>query len=223
MQGPAFGGSLVGLNKKMILINKINIASGILILSLAGCSVSKDAQRKEIKMLQKGITKDDSSFVYQLPYELNRSHVLVQGYFSRGTHKNRAALDFKMKRGTKVCAARSGVVIRVKEDGNKGGGNVKYRPFGNLIVIQHDDQTRSGYWHLKYNGALVNVGDTVKQGQVIGLSGKTGYTYLPHLHFIVWKFDQKGQWTQIGTRFKTSKGIRYLRPLRFYRNSNQTK
>ena len=207
----------------MILINKINIASGFLILALIGCSVSNNPQRKELRKLQKGVLKDDSSFVYHLPYEINKSHLLVQGYFSRGTHKNRAALDFKMKRGTNVCAARDGVVIRVKEDGNKGGGNVKYRPYGNLIVIQHDDQTRSGYWHLKYNGALVNVGDTVKQGQIIGLSGKTGYTYLPHLHFIVWRSDQKGQWTQVGTRFQTSSGIHYLRPYRTYRNVDQTK
>lgn len=190
----------------------------ISIVFLFGCSVSNNPQRKEIKLLQKGIIKDDSSFIYQLPYETGKTHLLVQGYFSRYTHKNRAALDFKMKKGTKICAARGGVVIRVKEDGSKGGGNIKYRPFGNLIVIQHDDNTRSGYWHLKYNGALINVGDTVKAGQVIAFSGKTGYSYFPHLHFIVWKSDSKGQWTQIGTRFKTNKGIRYLRPFRFYRN-----
>ncbi len=207
----------------MIRINKTHIISGFLILSLAGCYVSKEPQRKEIKMLQKGTLKDDSSFVYHLPYELNKSHALIQGYFSRGTHKNRAALDFKMKRGTKVCAVRDGVVTRVKEDGKKGGGNIKYRSYGNLIVIQHDDQTRSGYWHLKYNGALVNVGDTVKQGQVIGLSGKTGYTYLPHLHFIVWRSNKNGQWVQVGTRFQTSKGIHYLRPYRVYRNEDLTK
>jgi len=193
----------------------------VFLLTVAGCAVSNNPQRKEIKMLQKGIIKDDSSFVYQLPYEAGKTHLLVQGYFSRYTHKNRAALDFKMKKGTKICAARGGVVIRVKEDGKKGGSNVKYRPDGNLIVIQHDDNSRSGYWHLKYNGSLVNVGDTVKAGQVIGLSGRTGYTYFPHLHFIVWKFDKKGQWTQIGTRFQTNKGIRYLRPLRFYRNNGQ--
>jgi len=191
------------------------------VLFLAGCSVSNNPQRREIKLLQKGVIKDYSSFVYQLPYEAGTSHVLVQGYFSKYTHKNRAALDFKMKKGTKVCAVRDGIVIRVKEDGKKGGANSKYRPDGNLIVIQHSDNSRAGYWHLKYNGVLVNVGDTVKAGQVIALSGKTGYTYFPHLHFIVWKSDQKGQWTQIGTRFQTNKGIRYLRPFRFYRKQNQ--
>ena len=189
---------------------------------MSGCAVSKDPYRREIKQLQKGTIKDDSSFVYHLPYEENKSHLLVQGYFSKYTHKNRAALDFKMKKGTNICAARSGIVIRVKEDGNKGGGKIEYRPFGNVIIIQHDDSSRAGYWHLKYNSVLVNVGDTVKQGQVIGLSGKTGYTYFPHLHFIVWRSDKRGQWTQTGTRFQTNKGIRYLRPFRYYRNQNPT-
>ena len=199
------------------------IINVFLIFILASCAVSKNPQRTEIKLLQKGVINDDSSFVYHLPYEENKSHLLVQGYFSRYTHKNRAALDFKMKKGTKICAVRAGVVVRIKEDGKRGGSNIKNRPFGNFVIIQHSDNARSGYWHLKHDAVWVNIGDTVKQGQVIGLSGKSGYTYFPHLHFIVWRADKKGQWTQIGTRFKTSKGIRYLRPFRFYRNANQTK
>jgi len=143
----------------------------------------------------------------------------VQGYFSKYTHKNRAALDFKMKIGTKICAARAGKVVRMKEDGDKGGSKAKYRSFGNYIIILHEDSSRAGYWHLQHNAVFVNPGDTVKQGQVIGLSGKTGYSFFPHLHFIVWKPDNKGQWKQVGTRFQTQKGIRYLRPFRFYKNS----
>lgn len=188
----------------------------IITVTAASCAVSNNPQRSEIRKLQKGIITEDTSFVYKLPFEKDKKHLLVQGYFSHFSHKERAALDFKMKRGTSVCAARDGVVVRVKEDGDKGGWNKKYRPYGNVIVIQHTDGSRAGYWHLQYNGALVNVGDTVKQGQVIGLSGKTGYTLFPHLHFIVWRFNNN-QWLQVATRFKTSKGIRYLRPLRKYR------
>ncbi len=189
----------------------------ISLFTLTGCAISNHPQRHEIKMLQKGIIKDDTSFVYQLPYEENKSHLLVQGYFSMFTHKHRAALDFKLKTGTKICAVRDGVVIRIKDDGKRGGTHVKYRSHGNYIVIQHEDSSRSGYWHLQHNAVFVKVGDTVKAGQPIGLSGKTGYTYFPHLHFIVWRYDRNGKWTQVGTRFNTSKGIRYLRPLRYYR------
>lgn len=187
-------------------------------LFLISCSVSKNSLRKEIKLLQKGKIIDDTSFVYALPFESRKAHLLVQGYFGKFSHKERAALDFKMKRGTKILAARDGVVIRMKKDGDRGGWNRIYRQDGNYIVIQHEDNSRSGYWHLQKNGVLVNVGDTVKQGQQIGLSGNTGYTAFPHLHFIVWKFNPEGQFRQIPTRFQTSKGIKYLKAWRWHRS-----
>lgn len=185
---------------------------------LCGCEVSKDPLRTQIKQLQKRSIQEDTSYVYSLPYAYNKAHWLVQGYYSSFSHRNRAALDFRMKRGTPVHAARNGVVIRVKEDGVKGGWNKKYRADGNYIIIQHDDSSKAGYWHLQHEGAIVNHGDTINQGQLIGYSGKTGYALFPHLHFLVWRFDKEGNWIPTATRFKTSKGIRYLRPLRKYRN-----
>ena len=185
--------------------------------SFVGCAVSNNPLRKEVKKLQKGIIKDDTSFVYSLPYEEGSSHLIVQGYFGIFSHQERAALDFKMKKGTNIVAVRDGVVIRVKEDGSRGGWSKKWRNHGNNIVIQHGDNSRSGYWHLQKDGALVNVGDSVKQGQVIALSGKTGFAATPHLHFIVWKSDNRG-WQQVPTRFQTSKGIKYLKPWKRYKS-----
>ncbi len=69
------------------------------------------------------------------------------------------------------------------------------------------------YWHLQKDGVLVNIGDTVKQGQLIGYSGNTGYTAFPHLHFQV--YDATGK--NIATRFETKKGITYLRPGKWYK------
>ncbi len=204
--------------RALILDQKILLVPFCVFLFLfSGCAVSNHPQRVQMKRLQKGIIKDDTSFVYELPYEENESRLLVQGYFSMFTHKHRAALDFKLKSGTKISAVRAGVVIRIKDDGERGGTHIKNRKHGNYIVIQHQDSSRSGYWHLRHKAIFVKVGDTVKAGQPIGLSGKTGYTYFPHLHFIVWRYDRNGKWTQVGTRFNTSQGIRYLRPLRYYR------
>lgn len=187
---------------------------------LVSCFVSKEPMRKNIRLLQKGIIKDDASYIYNLPIAVNSCKFVVQGYYSRYTHSNRVALDFKLKKGTEVFAARSGVVIRVKKNGHKGGLNKKYKPEGNYIVIQHADSSRAGYWHLQQGGALVNIGDTVAQGQLIGLSGGTGYSLFPHLHFLVWRLNKAGEWQSTGTRFKTSKGIVYLRPFRKYCNCN---
>lgn len=183
---------------------------------LHSCAVSKNPLRTQVKQLQKGTLKDDSSHVYALPYDEGKTFRVIQGYFSRFTHKERAALDFNMKKGTRITAAREGVVVRVKEDGYKGGLHKKYRSHGNNIVIQHPDGSRAGYWHLQHDGAVVNTGDTVKQGQLIGYSGKTGYAFVPHLHFLVWKIEN-GNWKQIATRFQTSKGIRYLRSWKKYK------
>ncbi|MFT3907812.1 MAG: M23 family metallopeptidase [Ferruginibacter sp.] len=187
------------------------------VLFLGSCYVSKDPLRKQVKQLQSGQIKDDTSYIYSLPFEQGKTFRVIQGYFSHFSHKERAAIDFNMKCGTNITAARGGIVVRVKEDGDRGGLNKKYRRYGNNIVIQHADGTRAGYWHLQKNGALVNVGDTVKQGQLIAISGKTGYAALPHLHFIVWKSWQGG-WQQIATRFQTSKGVKYLRSWGKYKN-----
>jgi murein DD-endopeptidase MepM/ murein hydrolase activator NlpD len=200
---------------------ELKFLSFVLLVSLAACSVSKNPMRKEALQLQRGFVIEDTSYVYALPFEEGKAYWMIQGYFSAFTHKERAALDFKMKRGTTICAVREGVVVRVKEDGDRGGWNRKYRQYGNNIVIQHPDGTRSGYWHLQKDGALVNVGDTVQKGQPIALSGKTGYAALPHLHFLVWS-SPNGQWQQVPTRFQTSKGIQYLRPMHRYKNKKNS-
>lgn len=188
----------------------------LIILFCSSCSVSNNPLRKEIKLLQKGMLKDDSSYVYALPYRAGKKYRVIQGYFSRMTHKERAALDFNLRRGDTILAAREGVVTRVKEDGKNGGLNKKYRSEGNNIVIQHPDGSRAGYWHLQHRGAMVKQGDSIQKGQPIALAGKTGYAFVPHLHFLVWKFD-KGQWQQIPTRFNTQKGVLYLRAWKKYK------
>lgn len=195
--------------------------SFLCITGLVSCSVSKNPLRTEVKKLQTGEIKDDTSYVYALPYKNGKTFRVIQGYFSHFTHKERAALDFNMKRGTQIFAAREGVVVRAKEDGTRGGFNKKYRSDGNNVVIQHADGSRAGYWHLQHNGALVNVGDTVKKGQLIGLSGKTGYAAVPHLHFLVWT-NKNGDWQQVPTRFETSNGVKYLRSWGKYKNPKKS-
>lgn len=89
-----------------------------------------------------------------------------------------------MPNGTQILAARGGMVIGVED----GYATVGLK--GNFILIQHDDGEISGYFHIQKNGVLVDDGDFVKQGQPIALSGMTGQTILPHLHFVVFNSDQ---------------------------------
>jgi murein DD-endopeptidase MepM/ murein hydrolase activator NlpD len=55
---------------------------------------------------------------------------------------------------------------------------------GNATIIDHGLGVYSGFWH--QSEQLVNVGDTVTQGQVIGLVGGTGRVTGAHLHWEVW-------------------------------------
>lgn len=128
-----------------------------------------------------------ASSPYILPYESGRSFVVGQGNCSNsGSHAAgtivQYAYDFLMPIGTNVVAARDGEVLLVEErfvDGNRTAGQENY------INVRHADGTIAAYVHLTRDGALVSVGDMVRQGRIIGLSGDTGSSSEPHLHFHV--------------------------------------
>lgn len=169
---------------------------------------------EEIRDLKRGRTRDDSSYIYALPYTTGKRFLFIQGANSKMSHQNELAFDFKMKVGSRVCAARGGVVITTKEDSDKGGLKPAFLNDGNHIIIRHEDGSSAYYWHLKKDGVIVHAGDTVKQGQIIGYSGNTGYSAFPHLHFQVVNANGK----EILPRFKTKKGAIYLRPGRWYKS-----
>jgi len=175
-------------------------------------------QQYSIHDLKSGKFKEDSSYIYSIPFENKKKVFLIQAYDSKMSHKGEYALDFKVKKKTKICAARAGVVIAARSDSNKGGLKSENISDGNHISIQHADESVAHYWHLIKNGAFIKVGDTIAKGQVIGLSGNTGYSAFQHLHFEVIGNDATGNYRQLATRFNTNKGIVYLRPAHFYRS-----
>jgi len=125
---------------------------------------------------------------YLLPLRQSKFRI-DQGYgggFSHKDQQNRYAVDFSAEIGTPVLAAREGVVMQVESDFDRAGLNLeKYGGRANFVRILHDDGAMSLYAHLKTEGALVRVGQRVRAGQQIGLSGNTGFTTGPHLHFAV--------------------------------------
>ena len=56
--------------------------------------------------------------------------------------------------------------------------------YGNYVVISHPDGTRTLYAHMSQRN--VSAGDTVRQGQTVGLVGSTGSSTGNHLHFETW-------------------------------------
>jgi hypothetical protein len=80
-------------------------------------------------------------------------------------------LDIAARMWDPIVAVADGVVVFAEW----GGG------YGNLVIVEHDGGWRSYYAHL--SEIVVEVGQEVRQGEILGGAGTTGYSTGPHLHF----------------------------------------
>ena len=128
---------------------------------------------------------DHGSSPYVLPYSIGESYLVTNttGHYIRANGGvGLYAIDFAMPIGTPIHAAREGVVVAVRDSFTDGNG-VDLEE--NFVFVRHADGTIGRYLHLTRGGARVEAGDTVAQGDLLGLSGDTGQTAGPHLHFDV--------------------------------------
>ncbi|MEO3978944.1 M23 family metallopeptidase [Streptomyces sp. CAU 1734] len=89
---------------------------------------------------------------------------------------NHSGQDFAVPTGTPVKSVGPGVVVKAGPNGAGDGP-----AYGNAVVVKHDSDTYSQYAHL--SRVDVKVGQQVSGGQQIALSGNTGNSSGPHLHF----------------------------------------
>lgn len=109
---------------------------------------------------------------------------VIEGYYLRpilGGRKTQGlhgynAVDLSTSIGTAVMASCPGTVLVSRNFGWNGG-------YGNYIAIECSNSTQTVYGHLSQT--FVALGAPVVQGQVIGLSGNSGRSTGPHLHFEV--------------------------------------
>ena len=141
----------------------------------------------------------DNDYPYTSPLQPAGKYRIVQGFNGNFTHSgaSKYALDFAAPVGTPVLAAREGVVVDMKDDGEKGGPKPKFAKHANYVVILHSDGTTGEYYHLKYKGIVVTRGQTVKRGQLIGYTGNTGFSSLPHLHFGIYVAKFHGKYVSV--------------------------
>ncbi|CAM5330023.1 M23 family metallopeptidase [Streptomyces californicus] len=107
-----------------------------------------------------------------------KKYTLTASYGTGGARwaAKHSGQDFAVPIGTKVTAAHTGTVVKAGPNGAGDGP-----AYGNAIVIKHANGKYSQYAHLsKVN---VKIGQHVKTGQKIALSGNTGNSSGPHLHF----------------------------------------
>lgn len=106
----------------------------------------------------------------------------MQGYISRGFSPSESSgvrmhlgIDIAAKEGTPIYATASGKVEFAGWD----------EALGNLIIIDHMDEYKTHYGHNR--AMLVSVGEKVNKGELIALSGNSGNSSAPHLHYEVRK------------------------------------
>jgi len=105
------------------------------------------------------------------------------------THKHDGkALEDYYSFGKPILAPADGLVVKAKDgiDDNPELGSVDIRArifHGNFVVIRHAEGEYSHLAHFKKGSVAVKEGEKVKRGQVIGLTGNSGHSLEPHLHF----------------------------------------
>jgi murein DD-endopeptidase MepM/ murein hydrolase activator NlpD len=151
------------------------------------------------------VTHDDS-YIYHLPYAPGQAYPVSQGFHGKYSHTGGDcfSIDFKMPEGTHVLAAREGVVVGVKDDSDLGGGDKKFEWDANYILVKHSDGTLGHYVHLQKGGVRVKIGQRVEIGDWMALSGSTGYSTGPHLHFAVFKAQSGKQRQTVPVKYQTA-------------------
>ena len=135
------------------------LAVSFWLLTLSSCAQTRDTANSQ------KLTANSQNWCYPLP-----GAKVISPYGSRGG-RSHSGTDLKTKPNDNILAAFDGEVVF--------SGN--YYGYGNLIRIKHANGLETYYSHNSKN--LVKVGDRVKAGDVIALTGRTGRATTEHLHF----------------------------------------
>ena len=158
---------------------------------MAGVNLQKLYSQPEIEFDSIGSMAADTQADYRpltqaestmTPDQLSRQHVPygrpLYGWITRifsepedSSLEKHSGIDFAVREGTNVTATASGSVV------SAGWDDV----LGNFIVIDHENGFLTTYAHNRE--LLVKKGDRVTKGEIIALSGNTGHSSAPHLHY----------------------------------------
>ena len=124
--------------------------------------------------------------VYRLPFDDDGQWTTVpQGNWDdpATTGHQPYGFDFAHPVGGTIRAARGGEVVFVENNDGNTNQDASVPGYGTAVLVRHVDGTVAAYDHLKFNSTKVVKTQQVLQGDVLGLSGNTGQSGGPHLHF----------------------------------------
>ncbi|MER5632725.1 M23 family metallopeptidase [Streptomyces nitrosporeus] len=187
---PRVSGAVVaaGLGASMVFGAGAAFASGTTgNVALAAATTTADSVAKQASAQSKAAVAAEKSAVTAQAAAKKKAvtwktpvskYVLSATYGTGGDRwsNKHSGQDFAVPIGTKVVAAHSGTVVKA---GPNGGGDGP--AYGNAIVIKHANGKYSQYAHL--SKIQVKIGEKVNTGEKIALSGNTGNSSGPHLHF----------------------------------------
>jgi len=118
----------------------------------------------------------DTGVLHRWP--LDERGYITRGQLGAGDNAGHSGMDIAVPVGTPVRAAGSGTVVEAVTDPE----------YGLFVLLRHEDGFETRYAHL--SRVLVAAGKPVQAGDVVGLSGNSGRSSAPHLHF---EIRQRGQ------------------------------
>jgi murein DD-endopeptidase MepM/ murein hydrolase activator NlpD len=143
-------------------------AAGGTDLAQRGHQAAERSSRSNTRDTQVAVSQQPGQDLWQLPV---RGNYTISSLFGPRWGVLHPGTDLAVPEGTPVYAANSGTVILCRWNGG----------YGNNVMIQHDDGVVSVYGH--GSKLLCKEGQKVQAGDLIMLSGNTGYSTGPHLHF----------------------------------------
>lgn len=161
---------------------------------------------KIIKFLKNSLVTEKSKNVYLIPLkpETKIKNVLYEWPSHEGPFKG--AVDLAVDLGTEVLAPMEGRVVEVVDKFDKYGAGEEFAGFLNFVTISHDNGEYSQMAHIAKGSARVKVGQFVKSGQVLGVTGLNGWMeepFLEHVHMLVFKLLPDGGFKGLEIRFTT--------------------
>jgi len=129
-------------------------------------SETGEAMQKQYLKAPLSYSRITSGFSYA------RFHPVTQ---STGPHR---AIDYAAPIGTPIMSVGDGTVMQASWNGG----------YGNFISVHHNDTYTTEYAHLSSYARGIRRGIKVKQGEVIGYVGSTGWSTGPHLHYQIKKY-----------------------------------